>query len=303
MIEIKRILCPVDFSDFSRHALEHAVVLARWYGSTISVFHAYHLPRPPVMFGGFPVPVMSEPALPDVQEQVSGALAHFIKPFATSGTPFCLDVQVCEPVAGILAAAKSLPADLIVMGTHGHSGLDRLVLGSVTEKVLRKARSPVLTIPPPASHAPGDIRIRFDRILCPMDFSEPSMKALTYALALAQEADAALLLMNVLEGLSAEDRGVYAHVDPPGYEEALRETAYQRLRQVIPEDASTWCRPEELVVTGKAYREILRVARERDVRLIVMGVHGRNPIDLMLFGSTTHHVIRSATCPVLTLCG
>jgi nucleotide-binding universal stress UspA family protein len=256
-----------------------------------------------VIFGGFPVPVMSEPALPDVREQVSGALAHFIEPFATSGTPFCLDVQTCEPVAGILVAARSLPADLIVMGTHGHSGLDRLVLGSVTEKVLRKARSPVLTIPPPASHARGDIRVRFDRILCPIDFSESSTKALTYALSLAKEADANLLLLHVMEHVPDRDELRFEGFDLAGYTRAREEDARNRLQDAIPVGAGEWCRPEQLVATGKASREILRVARERDVRLIVMGVHGRNPIDLMLFGSTTHHVIRSATCPVLTLCG
>jgi nucleotide-binding universal stress UspA family protein len=302
MIEIKQILCPVDFSDISRRALEHAVVLARWYGSTITVFHAYHVPIPPVIFGGYPVPVMAGPAASDVRSKVSAALAHFIEPVGTSGVTVCLDVQTREPVAGILAAARSQPADLIVMGTHGHSGFDRFVLGSVTEKVLRKAPCPVLTIPP-ASQTPAEASLRFDRILCPVDFSEWSMQALTYALALAQEADAELLLLHVLEGFPTESQAKAAQFDPSGYEQFVRDEAYERLRQTVPEEARAACKPVELVARGKAYPEILRVARERDVRLIVMGVHGRNPIDLMLFGSTTNHVVRSATCPVLTLRG
>ena len=81
------------------------------------------------------------------------------------------------------------------------------------------------------------------------------------------------------------------------------QNALQRLRALIPADARAWCRPHETLVTGKPYEEILRVAREQDTRLIVMGVRWRNPIDPLLFGSTTNHVVRGATCPVLTLKG
>jgi nucleotide-binding universal stress UspA family protein len=70
---------------------------------------------------------------------------------------------------------------------------------------------------------------------------------------------------------------------------------------MIPNEARTWCTPEVLIAKGSSYREILRVAREHDADVIVMGVHGRNAVDLMVFGSTTHHVIREAHCPVLTL--
>ena len=129
------------------------------------------------------------------------------------------------------------------------------------------------------------------------------MKALTYALSLAEEADAQLLVLHVLEGFRAEKLTAYPDFDLPRYVRHLEDDALARLRQAIPDDARTRCAPEELLATGKAYREILRVARERDVHLIVMGVHGRKPADLMFFGSTTHHVIRTATCPVLTLRG
>ena len=71
----------------------------------------------------------------------------------------------------------------------------------------------------------------------------------------------------------------------------------------MPRDAHTWCTPKEILTTGKPHQEILRVARDENVHLIVMGVHGRNPIDLMFFGSTTNHVVRTAICPVLTLKG
>ena len=204
-------------------------------------------------------------------------------------------------VQAILDEAKSLPADLIVLGTHGRGGLDRMVLGSVAEKVLRKATAPVLTVPPPVSAPAADALVIFKRILCPIDFSESSMKALSYGVSLAQEADAQLLVMHAIEGFSD-----LVHWKQPNplvleYLRISEKEALAQLRSAIPKEASTWCQPEEVLATGKAYREILRVARECDVHLIVMGVHGRNPLDLIFLGSTTNQVVRAATCPVLTL--
>jgi nucleotide-binding universal stress UspA family protein len=77
--------------------------------------------------------------------------------------------------------------------------------------------------------------------------------------------------------------------------------ALKRFRALLPDDAATWCRPHTILATGKPYREILRVAREQDAHLIVMGVHGRGTVDRLFFGSTTNQVVRAATCPVLTL--
>ena len=77
--------------------------------------------------------------------------------------------------------------------------------------------------------------------------------------------------------------------------------ALEQFRRTLPHDAATWCRPQTIVASGKPYREILRVARERDARVIVMGVHGRSAVDRFFFGSTANQVVRTASCPVLTL--
>ena len=101
-----------------------------------------------------------------------------------------------QPAPQILDLATSLPADMIVMGTHGASGFEHLVLGSVTEKVLRKARCPVLTVPPRA-HATS--ALPFKQLLCAMDFSESSLAALELALSFAEESGSALTLLHVIE--------------------------------------------------------------------------------------------------------
>ena len=304
MIEIKRVLCPVDFSDFSRHALAQAVVIARWYDATLTVFHAYAAGPPPVLlssYGMVPLEPVHAPPSPETHATVVAELQRFTDGIGASDVQMRFEARPGAVVRAILDEAKSLSADLIVLGTHGRGGVDRLVLGSVAEKILRKAPCPVLTVPPPVSAPTADALLLFKRILCPLDFSESSMKALDYGLSLAQEADAQLLLLHVIEGVPD-----MAHWKQPNalllsYLQASEAEALVQLRAAVPKEAHTWCNSEELLATGKAYREILRVARERDVHLIVMGVHGRSPLDLMLLGSTTNQVVRAATCPVLTL--
>ena len=312
MITIKNILCPVDFSAFSRHALQHGVQLARWFDSSLTVLYVYPPPvaPPPMLYGGLPGPMPMEPVpvltvSPErTHEEVTAALTKWVASVDTTGLSLRIRARSGYPVKEVLDEAAALQPDLIVMGTHGHSGFDRWVLGSVTEKILRKASCPVLTVPPPVAEPAGDPLRMFKRILCPMDFSDSSLKALEYALSLAKEADADLLLMHVIEGL-ADLKHWQQPLNPSilEYLSLSERNALTRLREVVPKDAHAWCRPQEILATGKPYEEILRVARDEDVHLIVMGVYGRNPIDLMLFGSTTNQVVRASTCPVLTLKG
>jgi nucleotide-binding universal stress UspA family protein len=214
-----------------------------------------------------------------------------------------VNVVVIEgiPAREIVAYAESLPADLLVMSTHGRGGFERLFLGSVTEKVLRSTRVPVLTVPPPVQRVDAVV---YKTILCPIEFSDPSIRAFEYALTLAEEADAKLLLLHVIEALA--DVPVPSEVDHfnvPDYYRHLEEEARARLKSAVPEEARVWCTPEERVMFGKAYRVILQVAEEVNADIIVMGVHGKGALNRFLFGSTTHHVIREARCPVLTLRG
>jgi nucleotide-binding universal stress UspA family protein len=201
----------------------------------------------------------------------------------------------------IVLLAEQLPADLLVLGTHGRSGFERLFLGSVTEKVLRTTRAPVMTIPPPVMQ-PGPAL--YKPILCPLDFSDASARALDYALSLAQEADARLILLHVIESLLGEaGASEMGHLSVSEYDRYLEEDAMARLKSFVPEAASVWSAPQERVTRGRAYREILKVAKDEGVELIVMGVQGKGALTRLVFGSTTHHVIREAGCPVLTIRG
>ncbi|MBI4485859.1 MAG: universal stress protein [Acidobacteria bacterium] len=206
------------------------------------------------------------------------------------------------PSQEIVRHAETLRADLLVMGTHGRGGFERLFLGSVTEKVLRSTHVPVLTVPPPVERVETVV---YKTILCPTEFSDPSTRALEYALTLAEETDARLVLLHVIEGLVEEARVITeaSHFSVPEYYRHLEKEARARLTSAVPEEARVWCTPQERVMSGKAYRVILQVAEEVDADVVVMGVHGKGALNRRLFGSTTHHVIREARCPVLTLRG
>lgn len=299
MINLNRILCPTDFSEFSARAFGHAVALAKWYEATIAALHVYAFVAPPPT--KLPT-IPTRPHLtPETREALLAGLREFAGPAREAGIPLETRVVEGDPVAVILGVARELRADLIVLGTHGRGGFERWVLGSVTEKILRKAACPVLTVPPLAAGlAPEDLPA-FRHILCPVDFSEASLRALEYAFSLAKEADTRLSLMHSIESLPEEEPPESLRFDSRAYGDYLRRVAGDRLLGLVPEGARDWCRPEVVVATGKAYREILKAAGERGAGLIVMGVHGRSPIDLMLFGSTTAHVARQAACPVLTI--
>jgi nucleotide-binding universal stress UspA family protein len=280
MITLKRILCPVDFSEYSSRSFGLASSLAKWYGARIELLH-----------------VDNAPAAGRDPERL-GEIAELAR---SSGVHVDEVVLQGDPSSRILERLRECRADLLVLGTHGRGGFQRWALGSVAEKVLRNTGCPVLTVPPRlASRSDHEGRV-FQRILCPVDFSEASLAALEFALSLAKESDADFTLFHSTEAMTEEDVPELLHFDISRFRRDLETAAATRLASLVPVGARDWCSPETVVTSGKAYREILRVAQGRQSDLIVMGTHGRRPFAVELFGSTAQQVIRRAECPVLTL--
>lgn len=295
MREINRILCPVDLSDVTNHTLNHAALLARWYGSTVTLLHVAN----PIVVPAAEFATVGVGAIPTVltDEDVRSVRKDVLGYADAAGVAYAdVIVESGSPAKRILECAKALPADLIVIGTHGLSGFEHLMLGSVTEKVLRQAACPVLTVPPRSHTTSG---LPFRRILCPVDFAEPSLAALEFAYSLAHEGDADLDILHVFEW--PDEPLTTRPIQIPEYRRELEHEALARLKSLVPVGENDRCRPTTRMAHGKAYREILAEAAEKQADVIVMGVHGRNALDLMLFGSTTNQVVRRATCPVLTL--
>lgn len=301
MIAIERILCPIDFSETSRRALDCAVALARWYEARLIVVHVFaNVPIadtvPSLGVGGIQ-PV----SLRDVErDAVLTEMRQFVGR-VPDGVPVEIALQEAPDVrAEILAAAGARRADLVVMGSHGRGGVQRLVLGSVADTVLRKAACPVLVVPPHVDTA--RIAVPFRRIVCPVDFSPASARSVSYALTLAQETDGEITLLHSIE-IPPELRE-YAFPEPidvDAIHSAARAESLRRLRELVPESAYTYCTVHTEVTEGRPHRQVLRVAGERQADLIVMGTQGRSTVDRLVFGSNTYAVIRDSACPVMTV--
>ena len=297
MIEFKRILCPIDFSESSIRSLAYAGALANWYDAQLTVLHVVPTFDPVQLPGdlGQPVHVVN----PVPREQVMDELRRTLERTTLSVAP-TLVAESGHVATTLVDRALSISADLIVIGTHGRRGFKRLLLGSVTEAVLHEAPCPVLTVPPRAGAAASDT-VTFKRILCPTDFSPSSLQALGFALDLARQADGRLTVIHVLEWLAEEEPRMSIHFNILEYRRSLEADARERLRTLLAEESQTWAEIDTILAFGRAYREILRAAETNDADLIVMGAQGRGGIDLALFGSSTQQVVRGAACPVLTV--
>lgn len=296
---IRHILCPVDGSEPSLHAVRQAVAIARWSGAKVSALYVV----PPVYAN---VPEFAlVPAGPPLDSLVDtrGSMHARYEGEAQDIGGIEMVVEIGQPAPHILEAIERSGIDLVVMGTHGATGFERWLIGSVTEKVLRRARCPVVTVPP----REVDIsRVPFQRILCAVDFSNCSMAAAEYAMSMAAQANTELVLAHVIEWPWEESSAPAFDDLPHGQAEALGEfrrrqetRALAHLRALVPSQLETRC--DLRVGHGKAYTGILHLAHDTQADLIVAGVHGRNPVETMLFGSTANQLVRRAVCPVLTI--
>ncbi len=300
MVKFRNILCPIDLSDASVRPLAYAAAFARWYEARLTVLHIVPTFDPmQVRSGSLGDPVHIVHPMP--REQVLDELRAALGAAQTATLDVTFAAEAGGTVPTIVDRAVTMPADLLVMGTHGRSGFDRFLLGSVTEKVLRKAPCPILTVPP---HAPAKapVDVTFKQILCPVDFSPSALQAFGSALDLARQAGGSVTVLHAIEWLADESRA-HAHFNVQDYRQHLVEDAHARLQALIAEQPRTECAMEDVVVAGRAYREILETAAAQEADLIVMGAQGRGGVGLTLFGSTTQQVVRAATCPVLTVRG
>lgn len=288
----ERILCPVDFSEYSSRAYAFATSLARHYRANLFVQHVVELWRHPS--ASFAVTAAEyEEFCRHLRDHGAEQLRRFLEERLQSDLSPDRVIEEGDATECILRLAQKQDVNLIVIGTHGARGFDRLTLGSVCEKVLRKARCSVLAVHDPAqapvTAAVAQHTVELREILYCTDFSDYSNQACSYALSIAEEYNARITLFHVVEGI---------------FRRCLRETtekAYASLRRLVPESSQRDERISLMVRSGSPYREICQLAAERNADLIVMAVHGRNALDEAVFGSTTYRVVLLAGRPVLAV--
>jgi len=293
MLEIKLILCPVDFSEFSVRAYRHARSVAQHYRAHLVVLHIVELWRYPSL-SFVPAGTAYDETCQALCEKGKQELQELVKSntIAEGSLPE-LVVEQGNAADSILTFATKLGTDAIVMGTHGRRGYDRMMLGSVAERVMRNAPCPVLVVNKPpddlstASTEAGQEH-RLHRILFCTDFSENSEQALNYAISATTEYDAELSLLHVLEEKSAKTDEVIA-------------AATQQLERLIPAEVRKRLNTRFAVRVGKPYEQIIQFAKEAHPDIVAMGVRGRGSLDLAVFGSTTYRVIQLGPCPVLAV--
>lgn len=288
MLKIQRILCPVDFFLASERAYDYAYSLAMHYGARLYLQHVVD-----VLMGSYPSYALPGNIYVELDKVAKERLENMLKLYSAKQVQQEAVVHKGLVPESILSYAKDERIDLIVMGTHGRRGLSRLMMGSVTENVLRNASCPVLAVREPAHDfvnvGRSEEPVRLRKILMCTDFSKSAGAALSYALSLSQEYNAELTLLHVIEGSLGKQ--------PAGTEGEVR----QKLEMLVPADARNWCTAKTEVRTGKPYEEIIQLATEQQSDLVVVGVRGRSATDLAIFGSTTQRVLRLGPCPVLAV--
>jgi len=263
-----RILVPSDLGAASKVALSFARLLHELFGSKVQVMHAHYFDPPPYFSSG------DISSLKRGIRKATHAAEAFLRKESASVLGFEPDVHVVEKAAveAILHEAVHRHADLVIMGTHGRSGAQRLWLGSVAEQVLRRCKIPVLAV-----REISDFQ-GIGSVLCPYNFSNAGKAALNYAADIAESADARLTVLHAQE-----------------------EGAEPLNCLTVEEHIGKRCRVEEVLLGGNAARVILEAAREMRPDIIVMGAEQKPTVFGIFFSSTTERVMQLAEAPVLVV--
>lgn len=294
-VRFRHILVTTDFSESSRQALPWAAEFAAQFGARLTLAYVFPTTLPAELSH---IGVVLE------QERLAAESRRRLLRFREQELPAQLPVEtvVLEggPAHEITRLAKDSEADLILMATHGHTGLKHLWLGSTTERIVRHAPCPVLAVreQPVPVRFPGAVLCRFQHILVPTDFSEAGRQALRYAAAFARPCGGEITLAHVIEPPPYPEFG-YAHI--PAKEAGLRQQAREKLDAQCVELTAAGVKATPVVRHGNAFLEIAEHAREQSADLIVIAPHGCNAIARALLGSTAERVVRHAPCPVLVV--
>jgi nucleotide-binding universal stress UspA family protein len=301
MIVLKHVLVGTDFSAASEAALTYGRALAQLFGATLHLLH--------VAENDF---LRSTPADPRaVDAGLRRALAARLTDEDRRTLHARAIVEVSDaPEEAIVEYARSAPIDLIVLGTHGRTGVSHALIGSVAERVVRTAPCPVLTVRQPEhefvfsdAQKSEAAMILLKNILVATDFSEPSDAALAYGRELARTFSAQLVVLNVTDNIMARAYGGDGFVfSDPLLQQDVEAAARKQADALLSDEDRDQLRAKALVLTSNTPAfAIVDYARANNVDLIVMGTHGRGAVAQLLMGSVAERVVRTAPCPVLTV--
>jgi nucleotide-binding universal stress UspA family protein len=296
-VQFKNILCATDFSDFSNQTVNYGVALAKEFGARLIICHVIDLSSVAI-YGEFQLDPVGQQnrIIEDANEQLEAL---------TGDQPVEWEplITVGKPADEIIRAVEEKDIDLVISATRGRSGIKRLILGSVTERLMLTLPCPLLVLRSPEhdlARVPEQA-IRLKKILVGCDFSPDSGQALSHALSLAQEFEAELHLVNVIEAPAQPN---FLKAEPSASEEIqadFRQLLDRKLKDLVPADARHWCTPQTSILEGQPYEELAKYAEAKGIDMIVMGIRGHGLMKSLFLGSTTDRVVRRAPCPVLSV--
>lgn len=304
---IETVLVPTDFSEESFKAIAYARAFLNRFSATAHLVYVHDIDF------AYAVPAMmtSSPLISgeDVERRLRKDLEKLGKQFELSGSTQARHVRTGRAYRQICEVANEIGAELIVIATHGRTGLRRLVLGSTAERVVQHAPCPVLVVREREREfleigkgkgaAPTVLRIT--TVLVPIDFSDSSREGLLYAISFARRFGASLLLLHAIQVqpfIPADGPATHERMPAPGViERAARLRARKFLKQV--DFAGVKYKME--IQSGQPAHEICRFAESANVELIITATHGQTGLAHVLIGSTAEHVVRYAHSPVLVV--
>ncbi|WP_256300923.1 universal stress protein [Haloarchaeobius salinus] len=286
------LLVPTDGSDHALRAAEHARYLAELFDATV---HVVSVVDETEVTGAYDLAADDEGAETPPETNAEAAIDTVVG-LMDGSVDIQREVLRGTPAEAILGYADDHGIELLAMGTHGRTGVHRYITGSVTESVVRHARSPVLTV---RSVEESRVEGSYDEVLLPTDGSSEAGGAVEHGLAIAKQADARVHVVNVVDvaGLGASPEytmptSVLENLESGG--ESETEAIAERARDAGLEATAT-------VRHGSPARELLEYATEFDIDLVAMGTAGRSGIGRFLLGSTTERLIRHADVPVVAV--
>ena len=283
-----KILCPIDFSPGSRQAMRVATMIANAAGAELVLAHSWYVP--PLAFAG---EYMLDPTvIQDMSDDAKRGLEDAVREVTELGAKRVSSKLLTGLPWTMLVAELDDPTyDLVVIGTHGRTGLSRILLGSVAEKVVRHAPCSVLVVRPE-----GEITA-FTNILCPIDFNEPSRQASDMAASVIAPGGRGITLLHVVDvpvAYSGEPAVAGFVHDLDKHASALLDTWAAQLRTKTTAPISTRAR-----IGHPGAQTLHLLENEPGFDLVVVGSHGRTGISRVLLGSVAEKIVRHAKCPVL----
>ncbi|WP_372681648.1 universal stress protein [Desulfosarcina sp.] len=286
----KTILSAIDFSAFTDMIYSYSVALCKKYDAKLLLVHVTTELKTLLEH--------SETAL-DVEALQAENIRYAQERLEERAKDLPVENEIIigqgTPADIISRLASEQQADMVITATHGKTGFNRLLLGSVTEKLIKTLHCPLLVLPPQehVSMPPAAVEIKLNKILVGCDFSSDSKLAFDYGLSLAQEFQAELHLSHVIKPslYKNERQGI----------DQLRERLAKKLDGMVPENCRAWCTATSVLLEGEPYIALMEYAKKQGMDMLVLGIRGHTLWEKLLVGSTTDRLIRHAPIPVLAV--